>query len=199
MKVIILAAGRGSRLNELTERRPKCMVEIFGKPILHWQLEAIATAGLKDAVIVCGYEKNMIEADCQKIENPRWAETNMVATLRCADAILQSESVIVSYSDIICHPNIISRLAQSRGDISITYDVLWHDLWAIRFENPLDDAETFIEKNGCLISIGSRAKSIAEICGQYMGLLKITPAGWRHIRHVFHKIGEEKLQKLDMT
>ena len=74
MKVIILAAGRGSRLNELTERRPKCMVEIFGKPILHWQLEAIATAGLKDAVIVCGYEKNMIEADCQKIENPRWAE-----------------------------------------------------------------------------------------------------------------------------
>ena len=45
MKAIILAAGRGSRMNELTYDKPKCLIEINGKTLLDWQLEAIKSVG----------------------------------------------------------------------------------------------------------------------------------------------------------
>ena len=41
MNVIILAAGQGNRLKPLTNKKPKCLVEIFGKSLLNWQLELV--------------------------------------------------------------------------------------------------------------------------------------------------------------
>ena len=49
---IILAAGRGSRMSNLTEERPKCMVELAGKPLLHWQLSALRRAGISSILAV---------------------------------------------------------------------------------------------------------------------------------------------------
>ena len=55
MKAIIVAAGRGRRLGTETDEIPKCMVQVGGRPILHWQLDALASAGVDDVVIVRGY------------------------------------------------------------------------------------------------------------------------------------------------
>jgi len=55
MKAIIVAAGRGRRLGTETDEIPKCMVKVGGRPILHWQLDALASAGVDDVVIVRGY------------------------------------------------------------------------------------------------------------------------------------------------
>ena len=55
MKAIIVAAGRGRRLGTETDDIPKCMVPVGGRPILHWQLDALAAAGVDDVVIVRGY------------------------------------------------------------------------------------------------------------------------------------------------
>ena len=70
----------------------------------------------------------------------------MVYSLYCAKDILEKETCIISYSDIVYHPNILKNLIAAKGNISITYDVLWKNLWKKRFKNPLDDAETFIIK-----------------------------------------------------
>jgi MurNAc alpha-1-phosphate uridylyltransferase len=51
MKAMILAAGRGERLRPLTDSVPKALVEAGGKPLIVWQLERLAGAGLREAVV----------------------------------------------------------------------------------------------------------------------------------------------------
>ncbi len=199
MKAIILAAGRGSRLNDLTDDKPKCMVEVCGASLLDWQTKALKSAGVSDVKIIRGYRKEMITGPFEFLENPRWMETQMVATLACADEALAKETHLISYSDIICHPDHMKTLMTNPGDIAITYDTEWERLWRARLENPEEDAETFEQEGGFLKEIGGKANSIAEISGQYMGLVKITPAGWFEISKYLNEIGKEKADRLDMT
>ena len=61
MKGIILAAGRGSRLNKLTSNKPKCLNLVAGKPMLEWQIAALKAGGLEEIIIVTGYKSNMLK------------------------------------------------------------------------------------------------------------------------------------------
>ena len=58
--MIILAAGQGSRLRPLTDDRPKCLVEIHGKPLLEWQLEVARSEGVEKISVVRGYKEEAI-------------------------------------------------------------------------------------------------------------------------------------------
>ena len=58
MKTIILAAGRGSRMGNLTDEKPKCLLEVFGKPLIEHQIEALTKGGIEDIAIVTGYKVN---------------------------------------------------------------------------------------------------------------------------------------------
>jgi choline kinase len=57
MKAIILAAGRGSRLENLTENMPKCFVKLGDKRLIDWQIQSLLAAGLGDISVVVGYKK----------------------------------------------------------------------------------------------------------------------------------------------
>ena len=198
MKAIILAAGRGSRMEALTDEIPKCMTTLLGKSLLDWQLAALKKANIDDVVIVRGYQKDCIRGKFRTLENSNWENTNMVMTLNCAKDEF-NEASIVAYSDILYHPDHIEKLSKAEGDIVICYDTIWRSLWELRFDNPLDDAETFEESGGSLKSIGSKAKHIDEINGQYMGLIKITPKGWLAIEGYLNSISLEIRKKLDFT
>ncbi len=60
MKVVVLAAGKGTRMKELTEDRAKVMVEIDGRPFFHFLLKNLEKAGFKDVGIIVGYKKETI-------------------------------------------------------------------------------------------------------------------------------------------
>lgn len=202
MKAIILAAGRGSRLCNLTQDKPKCMVELKNKPLLHWQIEALNGAGINDIYIVSGYLKDKIVANNIKLlENTRWYETNMVMSLLIAKVLLFEDTCIISYADIVYPTETIQILAQHKDDdLVITYNTQWFDLWKERFENPLSDAESFkIDNNGYLLEIGKKTNSLDDIQGQYMGLLKFTPKGSQIIIDYVNSLPKEKQDRLDMT
>jgi mannose-1-phosphate guanylyltransferase len=59
---IIIAGGKGERLRPLTNTRPKCLVEVAGRPILDWQLASLERAGVKRVAIVGHYLFEAIEA-----------------------------------------------------------------------------------------------------------------------------------------
>ena len=61
MKGVLLTAGEGTRMRPLTLTRPKTMLQVGGKPILQYNLEALRNAGIKDIVMVVGYKKEAIE------------------------------------------------------------------------------------------------------------------------------------------
>lgn len=61
MKAVILAAGEGNRLRPLTERRPKPMLPVGNRPVLEHVLEAVIEAGIREVVLVVGYERDRIQ------------------------------------------------------------------------------------------------------------------------------------------
>ena len=61
MKAIVLAAGKGIRMRPLTEKKPKALVELLGKPLIEHVLEALQQAGVEETAIVVGYLGEMIE------------------------------------------------------------------------------------------------------------------------------------------
>ncbi|MGC9034547.1 MAG: nucleotidyltransferase family protein, partial [Verrucomicrobiia bacterium] len=61
MKAVILAAGKGTRMKELTNARPKPMLYVQGKPILQHIIEGLKGAGISDLFIVTGYKAEVIE------------------------------------------------------------------------------------------------------------------------------------------
>ncbi|KOA21025.1 bifunctional protein GlmU [Clostridium homopropionicum DSM 5847] len=201
MKAIILAAGRGSRLGDITNDHPKCLTELFGKTLLDWQIEALNCAGISEIAIVRGYKKEKIDiSNVIYFDNNNWDKTNMVMSLYEADEWLQKYECIVSYSDIIYKSKVIDLLKNNDSDISITYNTNWLKLWRVRFDDPLSDAESFkINSKGILVEIGKKTSAVSEIQGQYMGILKIKPDGWKNIKKYIDGLSEQDKNSLDMT
>lgn len=201
MKAIILAAGRGSRMKGLTEERPKCLVELRGKPLLDWQLKALREAGIGDIAIVTGYKRELLATrGLVEFHNPRWSETNMVASLEAAAPWLEREPCLVSYSDIFYDASAVRALAESRASLAVTYDTNWRALWEKRFADPLVDAETFrMKPDGTLAEIGNKPRTVDEIQGQYMGLLRFTPEGWAEILRIRAGLAPAERDRMHMT
>lgn len=201
MKAIILAAGRGSRMKDMTNDRPKCLVELRGRSLLDWQLMALREAGIREIAIVTGYRRELL-ADRGLVEfhNSRWAETNMVSSLACASEWLEKDACGVSYSDIFYDASAVSVLMSSSAKLAVTYDPNWRELWGKRFGNPLLDAETFrMDSNGALAEIGHKPRTVEEVEGQYMGLLRFTPAGWREIVRIREGLMPQECDRMHMT
>lgn len=200
MIAVILAAGRGSRLGHLTNDSPKCLVEVFGKPLIHWQTMALKKAGMASVEAVGGYKSELLLPWVSRLHiNDRWSQTNMVSSLLCASETMKGGG-IVSYSDIFYSASTVSLLARCDADIAITFDPDWRDLWSARFENPLSDAESFkLSPEGFLLEIGRKAASFDEIQGQYMGLLKFSARGWETVKRFTGGLDQQVLDKLDMT
>ena len=198
-QALILAAGRGSRMKDATSDKPKCLVRLAGRTLFDWQLHALRNAEVDTITVARGYKADMLQGPFRTVDNPRWAETNMVSTLLCALPALDDTPCVVSYSDIVYHPDHVRALADCDADIAVLYDTDWRRLWEARFRNPLDDAETFKEQNGILKEIGSRTHSYDDIQGQFMGLLRFTAPGFGTVRACLGALAQKEVDKLDMT
>ncbi len=201
MKAIILAAGRGSRMKDLTDERPKCLVELRGKPLLEWQLAALREAGISDIGLVTGYRRELLSgrADAE-FHNPRWQHSNMVTSLSCARQWLAAEPCIVSYSDIFYEASAVRSLMASPAALAITYSPDWLALWQKRFGDPLLDAETFrLHADGTLAEIGNQPQTVEQIQGQYMGLLRFTPQGWSEVARIREALTPAQRDRMHMT
>ena len=160
VKVIILAAGKGTRLRPYTLDCPKCMVEINGKSLLDRQLAILNHERVDEIVIIGGYKIEMLEGRGDRIrKNSEYSETNMVWSLFSADDELHGD-IIVAYGDIVYSRDILDALLASKADISVVIDKNWESYWRARSDNPLDDAETLkLTKDGRITEIGKKPKT----------------------------------------
>lgn len=84
----------------------------------------------------------------------------MLYSLSLADEVLKNNICIISYTDLFYPCEAVKGIIQAPGEIVISYDSNWLSLWSKRFDNPLDDAETFkIDEQGYLIEIGKNFRS----------------------------------------
>lgn len=191
MKAIILAAGEGTRLRPHTYSKPKCMVEIHGRPLLDWQLSVMRLLGINDIIVITGYMRQHIHSDNVRFyHNELYAVTNMVETLWCAREEFEDD-FIISYGDIIYEPKVLQAIIDSRYEISVVVDKEWHSYWQLRFDNPCVDAESLkIDGEGKIVSIGQKISDISEAQAQYIGLMRFSGKGREALQTVYRRAKE---------
>ena len=128
LRAIILAAGAGTRLNPLTNNKPKCLVP-FGKgPIIDLQIAALRLVGVDDIVLVTGYESDQIRHHCHEmakvvhfVDNVDFACTNSIYSLYLARHYLDRETFLFN-CDIVFHSAILERMLASSFPNTIAVD-----------------------------------------------------------------------------
>ena len=148
MRPIIIGAGRGSRLNALTDGQPKCYIRVGGRRILDWILEALAAAGLETPVFVGGYRIEQIQADYPDLiycHNANWQHNNILASLFCAEEYM-ADGFVCSYADILYRPTVVRRALEHEGDIALCVDTDWRTRYVDRSQHPEDDAEKIVPR-----------------------------------------------------
>lgn len=176
VKAVILAAGQGTRLRPLTNDRPKCMVELQGKPLIDHQLEVLRHAGITDLHVVAGYLADRLDRPgVTKHLNANYATTNMVHTLFCAAGLLTGDTdLVISYGDIVYEARVLEALLACDAPLCLAVDLEWHAYWQSRMPDPLADAETLkLVEGDRVVELGRKPRSLADIQGQYMGLIKL--------------------------
>lgn len=179
---LVLSAGRGSRLGAATENRPKALVSVRGRTLLERQVHSLRSAGASEVGCVVGWHADAFEGELgldRLFTNPDWSTTSMVESLMAAEEWLTDDVCLVSYGDIIYSGRDAAALTRCEADIAIAQDPHWLESWLRRFDNPLEDAETFVATaEGWVTDIGRRPRILTEVQGQYIGLLLFTPQGW---------------------
>lgn len=125
MQAIILAAGMGRRLGELTQDRPKCMVEVNGVTLIERMLRQLDRCHLDRIVIVVGYRARQlidfvntlrIETPIQYVENRVFDKTNNIYSLALAEEYLRQDDTLLLESDLIFEDDILGLLLADRRD-----------------------------------------------------------------------------------
>ncbi len=117
---VILAAGMAKRLRPLTDTKPKCLLEVGGKTLLQRTVDAMASAGISEFLVVTGYRASMIRdflgsygknPRISYIDNPDYEHNNNIFSLWLAMQELHGQEVLLMDSDILCDPEAVRRVA----------------------------------------------------------------------------------------
>ena len=205
--IIILAAGRGSRLGKRTNKNPKPLIKFKKKAILDYQLQVYEKFRNKKLYMVLGYKASKIKRHLRnkKIKffiNQEYKETNMFYSFLFAKSLLQEKKdLVVIYGDIIFKSNIFEKLIRNNSDIGISVDQNYLAYWKKRMKNPLNDLETMIIKKNLITQLGKKTLNYKEIQGQYMGLVKFSYKMFNKIKKIIKniKIKDKKYKNLYFT
>lgn len=198
-KAILLAAGRGSRVNVLTETIPKCMISIEGKTLIQRHIEGLNSVGVDNIAIVAGYMSEKIDFDnVKKFLNPDFASTNMIYSLNCAKNFFESDTIVL-YADVLLNRNIYKLLTESKENISILVDKNWKRYWKFRFgENISQDLEKLTYHNGKILEIGEGSNlDVEQIDGRYVGGIIVPKSKIKYFKEVDHFVSNAS--KIDFT
>ncbi len=189
MRVILIAAGRGSRLMPTTADAPKCYAEVAGKSLLEWALDAFRANGLDRVAFIGGYQIDKVRRDYPQFDfrhNSDWENNNILASLFCAEDLMD-EPFICCYSDILFTPGVIAQLAASPADIALGVDTQWLRRYEHRLQHPSDDAEKVTVHNGTVTRIHRNIEE-ADAYGEYIGVAKFSAAGAAMLREHYHRV-----------
>lgn len=171
MNVVVLTAGRGSRLNL---NLPKSLVKVDERCMLDIQLSQLYSAGIKseDITIVTGYKKNLFSKyNFKKVNNNLYKKTGQVYSISCASHLAQEKEVLVIYGDILFEKELILELNNLTHDFIVPSYSNFKNLWINRGDSDFKDLETFSTCNGKLLEIGNEVDNIELVNGQFMGIL----------------------------
>ncbi|PIW25922.1 MAG: phosphoenolpyruvate mutase [Rhodospirillales bacterium CG15_BIG_FIL_POST_REV_8_21_14_020_66_15] len=208
-RAVVLAASRGKALGALTADRPKCMIDVRGRPLLARLTDTLKQSGIRDITVVRGYARHMINLPgIQTVDNDFYDKTGEVGSLACARDAVQGDCVI-AYGDILFRHHLLDKLFETPGDIIVVVDGQWR---ARGDEHQGDDAETVWVRDFAECSIPFAADFMDEdapvtltrmgpdlaeaaISGEWVGLARVTEKGAELVRGEIDAMLAEGLSK----
>ena len=151
MQAVILAAGMGKRLKELTQNATKCMVKVNGETLIERALTQLDRLNLSRIVLVIGYQgqklkdyvaKLPIQTPVEYVENSIYDRTNNIYSLYLARGYLLAEDTLLLESDIIFEENVLKRL------VDHPYPSL---ALVARYESWMDGTVVTLDEEDCIL------------------------------------------------
>jgi choline kinase len=193
MRAIVIGAGRGSRLQHETSEIPKTMVEVMGRPMLDWVLDALAEGGFhrKDVVFICGYAEAVVKSrypELTFVRNTAWESNNILASLLYARDHL-ADGFVSTYADIVYEGAIVKKLIGSPHSIALGCDTAWRRRYVRRSQHPETDAEKLRADGSRVIELSRKIASEAAD-GEFIGVMKLDRAGARALVAAYDRAQE---------
>jgi choline kinase len=172
MKAIILAAGVGKRFKEVTDRRPKCLIDIQGKTLLERALAALGAAGVAQAVLVVGYRGEMIKqkigSSCSGVyityvNNPQYKKGAILSLLSARDEF--DDDILVMDADVLFPVAMIDRLIRSPYANCFLLDG--------SAENTGEE-QMLLTRGGRVVNIVRGGSGDFDVIGESVGFLKVS-------------------------
>jgi choline kinase len=185
MRGIILAAGRGSRLNGESSNTPKCLVRLGGVSLVERQIDTLHACGVHDIVVIVGCAAEEVRAHCgtgvRFVENAQYASTNSLYSLWTARHLL-ADGFVVMNCDVVLHPRLLDDLLTAHHDDALL--ISYRDDAATAF----GDEEMKVKvRRGCVVDI-SKQMNPAEADGENLGVVKFGRAGARVLIPILEQI-----------
>lgn len=132
MKVVILSAGQGRRLLPWTHDLPKCLLPFAGRPLIGWQLAALAANAVDEVIVVTGFGAHEVEhavaehtppgLKVRTVFNPFFGVADNIASCWAARGYLQGDVALLN-GDTLFEPEILGRaVAQASAPVNIAVD-----------------------------------------------------------------------------
>jgi choline kinase len=174
MRGVILAAGKGSRLNGTAGESPKCLVELGGISLIDRQIRVLREAGIDDIVVVVGCQAERVRRACGHdityIENIRYAQTNSLYSLWLARPLLY-EGFVVLNCDVLFHPALLNDLLTSRHENALLLG------YREASQPPYGDEEMKVRVRSGRVVDMSKSMDPAEADGENLGIVKFGARG----------------------
>ena len=175
-KAVILAAGKGQRLGELTKDIPKCLLPVDSQnnmTLLDFSLQALNENNINQVFIVSGFAEEKLKNHVNKkwlnilsikfIFNPKYAEYNNIYSAYLAKEIWDDETILLN-SDIVYHPLILSNLVSRIDREPISYLVIDDTKKLIA-----EDMKVQVDKKNRITKINKNLDLNTSI-GEYIGI-----------------------------
>jgi choline kinase len=185
MRAIILAAGKGSRLNGSSEETPKCLVKVGGVTLIERQISVLQDAGVEDITVVVGCQEDKVRRTCGHgisfVENARYAQTNSLYSLWMARALLY-EGFVVLNCDVLFHPALLDDLLSARHEDAL--------LLAYRSltDPPFGDEEMKVRVRGGRVIDISKEMAPEEADGENLGIVKFGASGAARLVEIMDRL-----------
>ena len=190
MNAIIIAAGRGSRLEGYTSDRPKCMVQVAGRSILDHQLAALRKNGIEDIDVVRGYlSEKLVVSGATYYGNENWRDNNILHSLFCAQSAMEG-GFLSTYSDIVYTADVVAGALDGPGDINLVVDRKWHRAYQGRTDHPVAQAELVRVDGDRVQAVGKQVGPDGAV-GEFIGLAVHSARGARQMCKVFEDLCDQ--------
>lgn len=202
MRLIYLLGGIGSRLSTISEGRPKSLIPIKGETLFARNTSVFKNFDIP-IILATGYKAHLFEnLGYESTYNADFSSTNMVWNLLHAIRTKHiRDEILVCYGDIGLAPEAVERVLECSGnDVVVAYDSLWLRYWQLRFDNAVEDAESFlIDRNSNIIEIGGPISSLDEPEGQFVGFLKFSREVVQHLHELPERLEQSVLERMYTT